>query len=165
MNKILGLLRRDRLYLVLLIFVMLVNIVSMVPAESRAKAKSRCVGAKISMEDMARQQNRIEKLFYEDRSLALRFSLVFLLFISLLFLGITIDALLISSRLAARRLDICTYRTGKAMWGMWDVSKTVILFFLAKLTSSSTGFHNWDKNNCFKVFFFCCAGIIQINFN
>jgi len=133
MNKVIEVIRRDRLYILLLIFVILVNIASAAPV--RLKSKTGIKTAKpvaeagVSEKDItAAKQKKVETLFNENRSLALVFSLATLLFIAVFLLGLIIDGILAVSRLRRGPLDISTYKPDRIRWGLWDVAKVGILF-------------------------------------
>lgn len=137
MNRLLEIIRRDRLYLLLLIFVILVNVASTVSPRPKARTvKTAAHTAKpaaaaqtpVSKAEMDARQQRVEKLFNENRSLALTFSLTILLFIVLFLLGLVIDAIVAASRLRHGPIDISTYKPGVIRWSLWDVAKVGILF-------------------------------------
>ncbi len=135
------------MYLLLLLFVMLVNAIVMVPAGDRAKARSKAVvleakevssdvtqkasaadAKKAAAEVDAARRVALEKMFSENRYLALIFSLTSLLILVILLLGTAIDLMLAASKIAGRRLDISTYKPQPVKWGVWDVVKVVVLF-------------------------------------
>lgn len=128
MNKIIEVMRRDRLYILLLIFVILMNVIMLLPADMRGKAKAAKVETRKNIEDLFVKRDDIERIFYEKRYLALLFSLTSLLVFFVLFLGIAIDVILLSFKLARKRIEIYTYKLQTAKWNLWDVAKVAILF-------------------------------------
>ena len=130
MSKIFEAMRRDRLYILLLVFIILVNVIILLPSDVRGKAKEARarIETKKSAEDLILKRDEVERVFYEKRYLALLFSLMSLLILFSLVLGIVIDIILISSRLRGKIFDIASYKIENAKWNVWDVGKVVILF-------------------------------------
>lgn len=142
MNRLTGFIRRERLYLLLLAFILTVNALVLIPAHD--KARSRRVeraaltdaGASVTATERAeafrqaeeRRRSELEKAFREDRQLGLIFALTSLLIMAVFLLGFAIDLLIVGARLSGRPLDIYTYRNRPVGWGPWDVAKVVILF-------------------------------------
>ena len=130
MNKILKFIQKERLYILLLIFIILLNVLLMMPLE--VKGKGRIVKEKITVskinEGLLVNRSEVEKIFYQKKHLYLLFSMTSLLMMAILFLGITMDILLVSSALSGKRLRIATYKIGAVKWNAWDVAKVVILF-------------------------------------
>ncbi|MDP2913053.1 MAG: CPBP family intramembrane metalloprotease [Candidatus Omnitrophota bacterium] len=125
---------RDRLYILLIIFMVFLNIAASAPVGSKrdVKSKKAAIGtgsaAKISDEGIPAKQRKIEKLFRENRPLAAVFSLSALLAVFLLLLGIAIDAILLSMRISGNVPDIKTHAVQPVRWGLRDVAKVAILF-------------------------------------
>jgi membrane protease YdiL (CAAX protease family) len=125
--------RKERLYILLLIFVALFTVIT-VNEEAREKAADKTAAAKAvavkqAPEDSAARRAELEKRLAADRPLAVIVSLVTLLMMALLLLGIMIDLFLISAARSADKLDIATcLPPGRSEWGAWDVAKVVILF-------------------------------------
>ena len=133
MKRLFEFIRKERLYLLLFIFVLLVTAIIMMPLESERKQSAAKVKVglekKEPVEDLAKKREEVEELFTENRDLALVFSLTSLLILLLLCLGIAVDLILLSSRLGKKELDIHTYKPqGQISWGVWDVCRVVILF-------------------------------------
>jgi membrane protease YdiL (CAAX protease family) len=122
--------RKERLYLLLALFILLVNAIVMVPHGSKAPragvpeyaVKSATVGL-----DAARRAE-VEKAFRQNSHLAVVFSLTSLLIIAILFLGLAIDVMLAAWKLSGKSLDLSTYKLQPVRWGIWDVAKVIILF-------------------------------------
>jgi len=133
MKRLFEFIRKERLYLLLFIFVLLVTAIIMMPLESERKQSAAKVKVglekKEPVEDLAKKREEVEELFTENRDLALVFSLTSLLILLLLCLGIAVDLILLSSRFSKKELDIHTYKPqGQISWGVWDVCRVVILF-------------------------------------
>ncbi len=130
MNKIVEVMRREHLYVLLLIFIILVNVIMFLPADIRLKgqmAKSKVETKKMD-EDLFIKRDVLEKMFYEKKYLALLFSLTSLLVFFVLFLGMAIDVTLLSLKLTKKKIEIYTYKLQTAKWSLWDVAKVAILF-------------------------------------
>jgi membrane protease YdiL (CAAX protease family) len=139
MNRLLDFVRKERLYLLILIFVLTVNAIVALsssekprPRRSAVSAAEKAATEKAAIatpaETEAARREKIEKIFAEDKYLTLIVSLTSLLIVAVLLLGLVIDIILAAQRLAGKRLDIRTYRLQAAAWGVWDVAKVVILF-------------------------------------
>ena len=131
MIKFAEFIKRERLYLLLLVFVILVIVIS-AASERPGKAKERSAKARLeekkSAEDRLLKRQQMEKLLREEKPLAVIFTLASLLIMLVLFLGIVIDAILISKRLSGKFIDIRTYRPGIAKWDLSDVARVAVLF-------------------------------------
>lgn len=133
MRRVIAVLRRDRLYLLLAIFILLLNIAAMMPVGSgdtgaKKAAAARAPAIRVSEEEIAERQRKIERLYLEKRPLAIVFSLTVLLVMALLLLGVAIDAIFLSMRLSDNSLNIRTYEMRPVRWGLWDAAKVTILF-------------------------------------
>lgn len=138
MGKFIESIRRERLYLLLFIFIVTINMLMVLTGDIKGKAKKRhaptnVVGleemeAKDAGEDIFLKRERIEKVLHEKKYLALVFKLASLLILAVIFLGILVDAILVSIKFAKKNLDLATYRMQAIRWGVLDVVKVVILF-------------------------------------
>jgi membrane protease YdiL (CAAX protease family) len=144
--------KRERLYLLLLAFIMIVNVMAMMPSHVRGKDAKKAAAAEsikapaAGPQDGAEAARRaalrqvqgdvpslsrdaaLEKLLSENRGLAVIFGLTSLLVIAAILLGLAIDMILAAYLVSGKRLNISTYRPDPARWGAWDVAKVVILF-------------------------------------
>ena len=139
MSRLFDFIRKERLYLLILIFILVVNVIVMMPSGGKARSRKAAaaevkkeaigkVSAAAYAEMEAARRAKVEKLFTEDRYLALLFSLTSLLIIAALLLGLVIDVILAARKLARKELDISTYRLETVRWGAWDVAKVILLF-------------------------------------
>ena len=125
--------RKERLYILLLVFVILMNIL-MNSIQDEGKGKSRegisnkTEKALTLEEDIAVKRREMERRFKDNPYLAIVFSLTSLLVIAVMFLGILINGLLISMGLSKRGIDLRTSPPPAVNWNLWDVAKVVILF-------------------------------------
>ena len=126
MSKVLSFMRRERLSILLLIFVVIMTAVILMPQERGEKA--RPAQPKQTHADQLKQQAQVEELISKDRSLAFVLGMASLLFILVVLLGIIVDTMLIGSRLKGKRLSISTYVPATVQWGIWDVCRVAILF-------------------------------------
>ena len=129
MNRFAQFLKRERLYILLLIFVVLIG--SAVAVSNKAAHKNTADKAKVESKANARdldlERQAIEKALLENKSLAVIFTVMSLLILAVLLLGFAIDAILLARRAAGKTVDIRTRGLGTVKWGLWDVSKVVIL--------------------------------------
>ncbi|MDD5437125.1 MAG: CPBP family intramembrane metalloprotease [Candidatus Omnitrophica bacterium] len=130
MKRSFGFIRRERLYILLLIFVMLVSAITVASNREAARAKEATVKAveKRPEDDQLLKRRQIEDLLQENKPLAVIFTITSLLILLVLFLGLVIDVILFSRRFSGRTIDIRTSYLDAAKWGVWDVGKVAILF-------------------------------------
>lgn len=126
MNKVTAFVQKERLYVLILIFVILFNVIMMTHPEPKAKGKKAKAAAASFEEEKAKKLQMEEKL-RENAHLAVLFSLASLLILAIVFLGIVIDIAL-GPIILKKGLDIRTLGPPLVKWGIWDVAKVVILF-------------------------------------
>ena len=130
MNRLSEFIKRERLYILLLVFVMLVSALVAISSEhskSKASANAR-VEEKNTTQDMQAKRMQTEKVLKENKPLAAIFTIASLLIMLVLLLGLVIEGILIAKRLSGRPIDIHTYRLGAVKWGLLDVARATILF-------------------------------------
>jgi uncharacterized protein len=140
MKKILEFIRKERLYLLLLTFIILINYIVMSEGGSgragrqkEGKVEKAAVGTaaeneKEGKKDVFMKREDVEAALAKNKDLAVLFGLTSLFVAAVFLLGIVIDILLGARRLAKDNPVIYTYKTEPAKWGIWDVAKVVILF-------------------------------------
>jgi len=119
-------LRKERLYILLLIFVVLLTVLMAGPGGEEPKAKGADSIAKVEKELV--DKAAMERLFSENRTLAVIFNLVTLLILAVILLGLIVDGMLGSMVLSRKKIDIETHRLDRVNWNLWDVAKIAILF-------------------------------------
>nr|MBP7056150.1 CPBP family intramembrane metalloprotease [Candidatus Omnitrophota bacterium] len=132
-------LRRERLYILLLIFIVLVNVLVMTPVSGKNKSRNldkahtsqETVSASpVKAEDLSARRQQMEEALKNNKPIATVFNLATLLIMAVLCLGLLLDILLLMMRSEKMPLEISTYmHSGPVSWNMWDVAKVVILFF------------------------------------
>ncbi|MFA4981257.1 MAG: CPBP family intramembrane glutamic endopeptidase [Candidatus Omnitrophota bacterium] len=149
MNRLNDLIKRERLYILLLIFIILVNVViAAVPDSAKEKARKLASlesgqpqKAKTLDDEMLVKRKEMEEKFKEEPGLAMVFGMVSLLIVAVLLLGIFVLGALVSVRLSRKKIDIATYVPQPVKWGILDVAKVAILclFFgyMVTLTESA----------------------------
>ena len=138
MKKILEFLRRERMYMLLLIFIVTVNLLAVIHETPKAKSakaakEAKATTAKVEREkkfdqDMDLRRAETDKMLRSNPFLAVIFSLASLLIVALFLLGIFIDMILVSMRFKKKKLQIATYTYTAVRWGLIDVARVVILF-------------------------------------
>lgn len=139
MNKFMGFIRRERLYLLVLTFVLVVNIAAMIAYGKKDVAGRKAAAGEVKVSEIAApaaggqtaeeaRRAALERTLAGNRPLATVIGLTSLLVVLVFLLGIAIDVMLASHIIGKNRLEITTYRLQPAAWGVWDVAKVVILF-------------------------------------
>lgn len=136
MNKVLGFINRERLYILLLIFVLLfTGIMFFYPQGSSKAKKEQPKSAEMIKAERAERFNKeffsrrddTEKFLLKNERIAVLFGLTTLLIIALLVLGLVMD-LIVSAAILRKKLDIRTLSPPRVKWTIWDICKVVILF-------------------------------------
>lgn len=131
MSQTLNFIRKDRLYILLLIFVILLNVLMMVGHDMKSGAHLKKGGPEVRKvgEGLMLQREEVEKIFARKKYLPLLMSMMTLLTLSVIMLGIVVDVILLSLLFAKKKMNIATQALKKAVgWNLWDVAKVVILF-------------------------------------
>lgn len=136
MIKVLNFINKERLYILILIFVLLFNAVVFLysdksAAPKKAKAKSaidiRQERSQRFHEEFVSRRSDIEESLRKNEGLTLLLGLVTMLIAALLLLGITIDFIIFAA-IFRNKLDIRTLSPPPAKWRIWDICKVAILF-------------------------------------
>jgi len=136
MKNIINFFNKERLYILILAFIILFNIIVVLypktgvkpkNAKSQSAADMREERKKRYHEEFVSRRAEIEECLRKNERLTLLFSLATLLIIALLLLGITMD-FIIFSVMFHDKLDIRTLSPPSAKWTIWDVCKVIILF-------------------------------------
>jgi membrane protease YdiL (CAAX protease family) len=130
MKRFFWFVRKERLYLLLLLFILVVNAIVMIPAGPKAAkvAAIEAVAKPTAVQTDELRRAELQKVFTENSHLAFVFGLTSLLIIAVLLLGLAIDAMLAAWKFSRRSFDISTYKMQLVKWGVWDVAKVIILF-------------------------------------
>jgi membrane protease YdiL (CAAX protease family) len=158
-------LKKERLYILLLVFVALMSYIATVSErEEKAGGKANDKAAQAATanaadggQDAALKRAELEKRLESDRPLAVIMTLASLLILAALLLGILIDAYLLSMARSRRKLDIATFaERPPAAWNAWDVAKAVVLFFffgymIVLIESALVGCVPLIKNDNFRM--------------
>lgn len=124
MRKKLKFLQKERLYILLLIFVLLFNAIMLLKDKAETNAKKE---KPASSQMFASHRGEMEEILHKNERLLILFSLASLLIFAVILLGIVID-MIIASVILRKRFNIRTIRPPPARWKIWDVCKVVILF-------------------------------------
>jgi membrane protease YdiL (CAAX protease family) len=132
MKKIIEFLRKERLYILILIFVLLFNAVGLLYSHDRSKA-GKAPGATAEQrrqayeKEISDNKTLMEESMRSNPRLALLFGLASMLILAVLLLGIVLD-ILITSAAVRGSLDIRSLSPPPAGWTLWDAFKVVMLF-------------------------------------
>ena len=131
---VLNFLKRERLYLFVLAFVLVFNLIILFNAGQGSKGAGPSAAGKTAVEKSRTYESVInsrraemEELLRRDRGMALLFSLVSLLLVAIIGLGMALDIIL-ARPVFNGSLNIRTLSPPPVKWGLWDVCKVAILF-------------------------------------
>lgn len=157
MNRVFEFVRKERLYILLLVFVILMNALIFTAEGSKAKGKGKPEIAILgSPEEIFLKREEVEAALAKNRTLALLVSLTSLLIFAVLLLGILIDAILVSFRVGKGGLGIRTHELAPVKWNLLDILRVVVLFLffgymVVLIESFLAGVFPWLKNDNFRM--------------
>lgn len=129
MAKFMEFIRRERLYVLLLVFVLLVSLLT---TASRQTAKEKTLKHRLeessNAKDVTAERANMERVLKENKPVAVIFTIASLLIMFVLLLGLIIDFILVSNAFSGRPIDIRTYNPGTVRWGPIDIARVVVLF-------------------------------------
>jgi len=129
MRNIYGFIQKERLYILLLIFVILVNAIVILHDRQTSKDKGKAKESSASIKaGLGLRDEEIRKVLEQKKDLNLLFTAASLVILLVLFLGIAIDLVLASLGLAKKHINMLTYKLHTVKWNVWDVCRVVILF-------------------------------------
>ncbi len=126
-DRLINFVQRERLYILVLIFVLVFNVIVLSHGEGKARAKRPAASQAQTFEDHEIRKHEMEVLLRKNTKLFTIFGLVSLLILSITLLGLVID-IIIAPMILTGTLEIRSSSPLRAKWDMWDVCKVVILF-------------------------------------
>ena len=120
-------LKDERLYILILIFILVFNAIILSHGEDKDKAKRPAMSQAPTFEGQEIKKHEMEILLAKDENLYMIFGLVSFLMLAVTLLGLVIDIIILPMMLAGR-FDIRSFCPPRAKWNMWDVCKVVTLF-------------------------------------
>jgi membrane protease YdiL (CAAX protease family) len=120
-------LKGERLYVLILIFVLIFNVIILSHGADKDKVKRPTTAQAPTFEGQEIKKHEMEELLAKNENLFTIFGLVSLLILCITLLGLVID-IAILPMIMAGRFDIRSLHPPRAKWNMWDVCKVVILF-------------------------------------
>jgi membrane protease YdiL (CAAX protease family) len=127
MDKLINFVQRERLYILILVFVLIFNVIVLSHSENSAKAKRAAASRAMTFEGQEARKHEMEKLLAKNEGLAMVVGLVLLLILAVAIFGLIIDIIILPALLSGR-FDIRSLSPPTAKWNIWDVCKVVILF-------------------------------------
>jgi CAAX amino terminal protease family. len=127
MTAALKFLKDERLYVLILIFVLIFNVIILSHGSDRDKTERPVTSRSMTFESQDVKKHNMEELLSKNEGLFTIFGLVSLLVLSIALLGMVIDIIILPLILAGK-LDIRSLCLPAVKWNMWDVCKVAILF-------------------------------------
>lgn len=127
MTIILKFLKRERLYILIFIFVLVFSIIVLSRGGGKDEAKRPVISQAPTFKGQEIRQREMEKLLAKNKDLSIIFGLVSFLIFAITLLGLVIDIIILPAILAGR-FNIRCLSPPQAKWNVWDVCKVVILF-------------------------------------
>jgi membrane protease YdiL (CAAX protease family) len=128
MTAVLKFLKDERLYVLILIFVLLFNAIVLLHGNDRAsKSNSTATVQSPAFENYEVRKQKMEESLTKNEKLFTVFGLVSFLILAIMLLGLVIDIIILPMMLAGK-LDIRSLSPPPVKWNIWDVCKVAILF-------------------------------------
>ena len=139
MKNILDFIRRERLYFLLIVFILMVNTVVIYYPGRKAGGQKASIAQKSVkadkdlpgkvLDEFSLSPEETAKIVSQKKDLAFLLSISALLILLVLLSGLLIDSILVCMKLVGRSIDIRSQDPGRALWNIWDVARVAILFF------------------------------------
>ncbi|MFH1752719.1 MAG: CPBP family intramembrane glutamic endopeptidase [Candidatus Omnitrophota bacterium] len=120
--------KREPLYMGLLAFIILINLLTLIPSEKRDAIK-KMPKRMTKAEEFIDNRAQIERVIAEDPKKATAVSMVVATLALVLFAGLMLDFVILMLRSEKRKILERTHKTPKVKWDIWDAVKVLILFF------------------------------------
>lgn len=144
--------KNERLYILVLIFLLVFNLITLLRGEDKVNTKRPVTAQAPTFEDQQMKKHQMEALLANNENLYTIFGLVSFLMLGIALLGVVINIIVLPVILAGK-LNIRSLSPPQAKWNIWDVCKVMILslFFGYILILSeaflSRVFHAFDAGN------------------
>jgi len=120
-------LKEERLYILLLIFIIVFNAIVLSHGWNKDKVKRPVAAQASAFKDQQIKEREMERLLRKDEKLFTIFGLVSFLILAIALLGLVIDIIILPMILAGR-FSIRSLHPPRPKWSIWDVCKVAILF-------------------------------------
>jgi membrane protease YdiL (CAAX protease family) len=120
-------LKEERLYILILIFILVFNVIILSHGVDKDKAQRPNASGAQTFETQEIKKHETERLLAKNERLFTLFGLVSFLILAIALLGLVIDIIIVPMVLAGR-FDIRSLSPPQAKWNIWDACKVVILF-------------------------------------
>lgn len=127
MNRAINFIQRERLYLLILIFVLVFNAIILSTPGRTDNVRRPDASRAITFEEQEARKEKLSEIISGDENLFLMFGLASFLVLAVILFGVVVDIIVLPIMLAGR-LDIRSLSPPRPKWGVWDVCKVVILF-------------------------------------
>ena len=131
MSRFTSFIKRERLYVLILILVTIVSILAMPGQSDKARrlAPHRVKAASALFEERsANDRQAVERALAENTYLASMVIIVSLLALVIFLLGIVIDCAILLPGRFRKPLDVTVHSNGNVSWTLWDAAKVVMLY-------------------------------------
>ena len=138
LNALNGFARRDSIYVLMFVFVVLFNLIISSASTPQEKAKAReAYGSKALLEkrdaasstdELKMSRKELEDIFEKKPGIFRILNLTSLLFFFTIIFGLLMDLFILSIKLKNKKFDIATYKPPQSAWSLADVARVVILF-------------------------------------
>lgn len=129
--------RREKLYVFLLTFVILANFsILLLNNASKAAGPARIFNKEIAAANGMIFDQKVMDAISSNQALRAVFLFIALIFLFFILAGLVIDTLFVSARIMGKEPVAVTRAVSSADWGIWGIGKVVIIFFFAESTVS-----------------------------
>ncbi len=122
--------KKDRIYPLMLIFIIIINITSAVsPVKEKKHEHQRRVGMMMSRDEIISQEKRIEEMLKENKILAVVLPSVFFLSALVLLWGLILGIRCLTAKLSGGDVMVAYGSPPEVGWGVLDIFRVIIAFF------------------------------------
>jgi len=132
-GDITGFIKREKLYVFLLTFVILANFsLLLLNNVFKAAEPTQIFNKEIAADSGKIFDQKVMEAISSNQTLHAVFLFIALIFLFLILAGLIIDTLFVSTRIMDKEPVAVTRTVSTADWGIWDIGKVIIIFFFAE---------------------------------
>lgn len=136
-GNITAFIKREKLYVFLLTFVILANFsLLLLNNVFKTAEPTQIFNKEITAASSSIFDQKVMEAISSNQVLHIIFLLIALIFLFFILAGLVIDTLFVSARIMDKEPVTVTRTVSPADWGIWDIGKVIIIFFFAESVTS-----------------------------